>query len=175
MSAGGRIVGVEGCDALRIELECCLLEAFGIAPGQDDAGALGAGAPGGFQADASAAADDDDGLAAQFRFALNGYASGCSCHCFPGGMPGEVRHMPTMQRSEVDARRVRRPSSQFTTQIERGICQHRLKVRILRSSDAWRMRLSGAGEAKLAHPNTSAAKMSPCPSDNESGSRATIR
>ena len=42
---GGRIVGVEGRGALRVELERCLLEAFGIAPGEDDAGALGAGSP----------------------------------------------------------------------------------------------------------------------------------
>jgi hypothetical protein len=59
---GGRIVGVEGCDALRVELERCSLEAFRIAPGEDDAVALGAGSPGGFQPDAGAAADDDDGV-----------------------------------------------------------------------------------------------------------------
>jgi hypothetical protein len=40
---GGRIVGVEGRGALRVELERCLLEAFGIAPSEDEAGALGAG------------------------------------------------------------------------------------------------------------------------------------
>jgi hypothetical protein len=49
---GGRLIGVEGCGALRVEFERCLLEAFGIAPGQDDAGALGASSPGGFQPDA---------------------------------------------------------------------------------------------------------------------------
>ncbi len=42
-----RIVSVEGRGALRVELERCLLEAFGIAPGEDDAGALGAGSPAG--------------------------------------------------------------------------------------------------------------------------------
>jgi hypothetical protein len=68
---GGRIVGVEGRGALRVELERCLLEAFGIAPGEDEAGALGAGSPGGFQPDACAAADDNDGLAEQFGFALD--------------------------------------------------------------------------------------------------------
>jgi hypothetical protein len=67
---GGRIVGVEGRGALRGDLARCLFEAFGIAPGEDEAGALGAGSPGGFQPDAGAAADDDDGLAEQFRFAL---------------------------------------------------------------------------------------------------------
>jgi hypothetical protein len=77
---GGRIVGVEGRGVLRVELERCSLEAFRAAPGEDDAGALGAGSPGGFQPDAGAAADDDDGLAEQFRFALGGYSSGCGGH-----------------------------------------------------------------------------------------------
>jgi hypothetical protein len=66
--------------APRVELERCLLEALGIAPGEDDAGALGAGSPGGFQPDAGAAADDDDGLAEQFRFAMGRYSSGCVGH-----------------------------------------------------------------------------------------------
>ena len=60
---GGRIVGVEGRGALRIEFERCSLEAFRIAPREDDAGALSAGPPGGLQPDAGAAADDDDNLA----------------------------------------------------------------------------------------------------------------
>src|SRR5262249_10966409 len=77
---GGRIVGVEGRDALRVELERCLLEALGIAPGEDDAGALGAGSPGALRPDAAAAADDNDGLAEQFRIALGGYSSGCGGH-----------------------------------------------------------------------------------------------
>ena len=76
----GWIVRVEGRGALRVELARCLLEAFGIAPGEDDAGALGAGSPGGFQPDAGAAADDDDGLAEQFRFAMGRYNSGCVGH-----------------------------------------------------------------------------------------------
>ena len=69
---GGRIVGVEGGGALRVELKGYLFEAFGIAPGEDDTGTLGAGSPGGFQPDAGAAADDDDGPAEQCRFALGG-------------------------------------------------------------------------------------------------------
>src|SRR5262245_48013191 len=64
---GGRIACVESRGALRIELARCLLEAFGIAPGEDHAGALGAGSPRGFQPDAGCAADDDHGLAEQFR------------------------------------------------------------------------------------------------------------
>src|SRR5262249_52832079 len=87
-SQGGRIVGVEGRGALRVELERCLLEAFWIAPGEDDAGPLGAGAPGGFQPGAGAAADDDDGLAEQFRFAPGGYSSGCGGHGTSGGWCG---------------------------------------------------------------------------------------
>src|SRR5262249_46145778 len=42
---GRRIVGVEGRAALRAKLERRLLEAFGVAPGEDNAGALGAGSP----------------------------------------------------------------------------------------------------------------------------------
>ena len=55
-----------------------------------DSGALGASSPGGFQPDTGAAADDDDGLAEQFRrpairrpairLALGRYSSGCSGH-----------------------------------------------------------------------------------------------
>ena len=49
-------------------LAACV-EALGIAAGEDDLGALGACAPGGLEPDAGAAADDDDGLAEQFRLA----------------------------------------------------------------------------------------------------------
>jgi hypothetical protein len=69
---GGRIVGVEGRGAPRVELDGRLLEAFGIAPGEDNAGALGAGSPCGFQPDAGAATDDENGLAEQFRLAMDG-------------------------------------------------------------------------------------------------------
>src|SRR5262249_6155098 len=75
---GGGIVGVEGRGALRVKFERCLFEAFGIAPGEDHAGALDASPPRGFQAYPGAAADDDDGLTEQFRFALDG--CGCSSH-----------------------------------------------------------------------------------------------
>ena len=64
-----RFAGVEGRAALSADRLRRLGEALGIAPGEDDAGALGAGAPRGFQADAGAAADDDDSLAEQLRFA----------------------------------------------------------------------------------------------------------
>ena len=65
----GRVVGVEGGGAPRVDVARGLLEALGIAAGEDDVGALGAGAPGGLEPDAGAAADQDDGLAEQFRFA----------------------------------------------------------------------------------------------------------
>ncbi len=49
-----------------------LLEPVGIAAGEDDVGALGPGPPGGLEADARAAADQDDGLSGQFRLVLGG-------------------------------------------------------------------------------------------------------
>ena len=67
---GSRVVGVEGRGALRAEFGRRLLEPVGIAGGEDDIGTLGPGAPGGLEPDARAAADHDDGLPGQFRFAL---------------------------------------------------------------------------------------------------------
>jgi hypothetical protein len=64
---GSRIVGIEGRGAIGAEFARRLFEAFTIASGEDDAGALGAGTPGGFKAYAGAAANDDDGLVEQFR------------------------------------------------------------------------------------------------------------
>jgi len=89
---GGRIVGVKSRCALRVYIERCLLEAFGIASSEDDAGALGASSPGGFKPDASAAADDDDSLAEQFRFALGGYCTGWWAHHSSRPMVAQ-RHM----------------------------------------------------------------------------------
>ena len=66
----GRIGGVEGGGAPRADVARRPLEALGIAAGEDDVGALAAGAPGGLEADPGAAADQDDGLAEQFRVAL---------------------------------------------------------------------------------------------------------
>ena len=77
--AGGRVGGVEGRGAARADFGRGPLEAVGITPGQDDVGALGAGAAGGRQPDAGAAADHDDDLAGQF-----GSARGASC----GGIGG---------------------------------------------------------------------------------------
>ena len=64
---GSRIVGIEGRGALGAEFARSLFEVFAIAPGEDDAGALSAGAPSGFKAYTSAAANDNDGLVEQFR------------------------------------------------------------------------------------------------------------
>jgi hypothetical protein len=46
------------------------LEAAGVAGGQDDVGALGAGQAGRLEPDADAAADHEDGLPEQVKFAL---------------------------------------------------------------------------------------------------------
>jgi hypothetical protein len=74
----GWIIGVEGCDLLGTNLARRLIKVAVVASGNDDAGAFRTGTPGGFQADARAAADHDDGLAKQFRFAVGGY--GCATH-----------------------------------------------------------------------------------------------
>ena len=63
------VVGVERRGADRPDLARRGLEAVGVAAGEDDVGPLGAGAPGGLEADAGAAADHDDGLAGQLRLA----------------------------------------------------------------------------------------------------------
>jgi hypothetical protein len=77
---GGRIGGVEGRRAQRADFLSGVLKPLGIAAGQDDIGALGAGAAGGLEPDAGAAADHHDGLPGQFRFALGDSDSGMSSH-----------------------------------------------------------------------------------------------
>jgi hypothetical protein len=67
---GGRVRGVEGGGAQRADLGRGVLQAFFTAAGEDDVGAFGAGTTGGFEADARASADHDDGLPGQFRSAL---------------------------------------------------------------------------------------------------------
>ena len=42
-------------------------EPIGVAPGQNDVGALGAGAPGGLESDPRTTTDADDGLSEQLR------------------------------------------------------------------------------------------------------------
>ena len=65
---GSRIVGVEGCGALRANCQRGLLEPVGISAGQDDVGTLGTGESSRLESDPSAAADHDDGLSGQLRF-----------------------------------------------------------------------------------------------------------
>jgi TetR/AcrR family tetracycline transcriptional repressor len=72
---GGRVGGVEGRDLARADIGRGLLEVLGVPAGEDDLRALLAGAAGGFQAYAGAAADHEDGLPAQFRFARHDVTS----------------------------------------------------------------------------------------------------
>jgi hypothetical protein len=65
-----RIGCVEVRDAARLYVRRRLLEALAIAAGQHDLSTLGASSPGGFEPDAGAAADQDDGLAEQLGLAL---------------------------------------------------------------------------------------------------------
>ena len=73
---GGRIRGIEGRGAQRVELARGALEALGISAGEDHDGPLSACSSGCFQPDAGAPADHDDGLPEEFRFAL-GCIGGC--------------------------------------------------------------------------------------------------
>ena len=52
-----------------------MLQALGVAGGEDDVGPFGACPAGCFEADAGAAADQDDGLAEQLRLARGGRGS----------------------------------------------------------------------------------------------------
>ena len=79
---GGRIRGVEGRGALRVELARGMLEALGIPAGEDQLGPFGACPAGRFEPDAGAAADHDDGLPEEFRFAPDGRGSFCCAHDF---------------------------------------------------------------------------------------------
>jgi hypothetical protein len=67
-----RVVGVEGGGAPRIDVERCSIEPLGVPAGEDHVGALGAGAAGGFEPDAGAAADHDDRLPEELRLGLGG-------------------------------------------------------------------------------------------------------
>jgi hypothetical protein len=73
-----RVGGVEGGGAPRVDIAGCSLEPLGIAAGEDDVGALTAGAAGGLEPDSGAAADEDDGLAEQLPLApgANGVGGG---------------------------------------------------------------------------------------------------
>jgi len=76
-------VGIEGVECrvpLRADLGGGASEALRVPAGEDDLGAFGAGGPGGFEPDAGAAADDDDGLPAQGRLPQAGRAVGEGGH-----------------------------------------------------------------------------------------------
>jgi hypothetical protein len=79
----GRIRGVESRGAQRVKLARGALEGLGTPAGKDHPGALSAGSSGGFESDAGATADHDDGLPEEFRFALHGKDGkgvGCGVH-----------------------------------------------------------------------------------------------
>jgi len=76
----GRVGGVEGGGAARVDVARRLLEPLGITAGEDDLGALAAGTASGLEADAGAAADQDDGLAEQLRLARCPSGSGLGGH-----------------------------------------------------------------------------------------------
>ena len=64
-----RVVGVERGAPACSDVARRLGEPFGVAPSEEDVGALAAGAAGGLEADSRAAAKHDDGLAEQRRLA----------------------------------------------------------------------------------------------------------
>jgi hypothetical protein len=71
----GRVGGVERGGVARADVGRGLLQAVGVPARDDDAGALLAGLAGGFHSDAGAAADHEDGLPGQPRFAGHDVAS----------------------------------------------------------------------------------------------------
>jgi hypothetical protein len=79
---GTCVVGIEGRGSSRADFTPRLLEPVAIAAGKDDIGPLRAGAPSCREPDACTAADEDNGLSNQFRFALNGngYKTGFIAH-----------------------------------------------------------------------------------------------
>jgi hypothetical protein len=81
----GRIGGVEGGGAPSADVKRCLLEALGIRAGEHDLGTLRAGSLGCCEPDAGAAADQDDRLPEQFRFALGGSDTGFGGHASSDG------------------------------------------------------------------------------------------
>ena len=77
-----RIIGVEGGGAQRADLARGALEAVAIPGGEDQLCPLSARSSGGFEPDAGAAADHDDGLPEELGFAKGREDSACSGHGF---------------------------------------------------------------------------------------------
>src|SRR5262245_66090404 len=75
-----RIISVEGGGAQRADLARGALEALAIPGGEDQLGSLSTRSSGGFEPDAGAAADHDDGLSEEFRLARDGRGDGCGAH-----------------------------------------------------------------------------------------------
>jgi hypothetical protein len=82
---GSRVIGVKGRGALHAEFQRRLLEPVGIAAGKDDIGTLSPGTSSCLEPDACTAADHDDGLPDQFRFALGGNRSSRAGHVSSDG------------------------------------------------------------------------------------------
>ena len=80
----GGIGGVEGGGAHARRRSCAaLLEALGIAAGEDDVGPLSAGASGCFKTDPGASADQDDGLARAVPVRAGSASSGVAALTIP--------------------------------------------------------------------------------------------
>src|SRR5215472_9321015 len=71
---------IEVGGAQRVELARGALEALGISAGEDQLDPFTACSSGRFEPDAGGAADYDDGLAEEFRFALDGRGAGSGAH-----------------------------------------------------------------------------------------------
>jgi hypothetical protein len=76
------VSGVKRTGAPRVDLPGRSIQPLGIASHEDDLGALCTGTPGGLQPDAGATADQNDGLAEQFRLAGSGNSDGFGTHDF---------------------------------------------------------------------------------------------
>src|SRR6516164_2986525 len=101
---GSRVVGVEGFAVLRADLQHCLLEALGIAAGEDYIGTLSPCASSCLEPDACAAADHDDGLSDEFRFAPGGTGSGSSGHGSSDGQVSATDHRVARRQQKLSAR-----------------------------------------------------------------------
>jgi hypothetical protein len=77
---GRSVRRLKRCGAQRVELARSLLEALGIPGGEDHVGSLGPCSTSGFESDAGATANDDHGLANQFRVAPSRRGAGYRAH-----------------------------------------------------------------------------------------------
>ena len=123
-SSAAESVASKAARAPRADSPAALLQPLGIAAGEDDVGALGAGAAGRLEPDAGAAADHDDGLPAQLRLA------GHSCSP-PVRPPSAGRRRPAcaaprspaqrLQRRDVDLREGRERLDRVAQHVERDV------------------------------------------------------